>query len=78
MIPYDLKRATFLIPVKFDSLERVRNLKIVLRFLSTYVETSILVMEIGRQCYFRQQIEDLLDRVEYVFAKDDEDFFHRT
>lgn len=35
-------------------------------------------MEIGRQCYFWQQIEDLLDRVEYVFAKDDEDFFHRT
>lgn len=75
---FDLKNASFLILVKYDSLERVRNLKVVLNFLVKHFDTNILVLEIGKSIHFQQHIQSFEGNVQYEFINDGNDFFHRT
>lgn len=74
----DLTPATFLIPLKFDSLERVRNLRLVLRFLTRHADTLILVAETGPVPAMAPHLRDLGPAVRYAFVPDDRPFFHRT
>ncbi|MYL82450.1 hypothetical protein GTA51_04765 [Desulfovibrio aerotolerans] len=75
---YDLRNASFLILVKYDSLERVRNLNIVLNFLIKHFDAAILMLEIGKTRHFEQQINLYKDTIKYEFIEDGSDFFHRT
>ena len=75
---YDLRNASFLILVKYDSLERVRNLNIVLSFLIKHFDANILVLEVGKTKCFQRQIQTHGESVKYEFIEDDHDFFHRT
>ncbi len=74
----DLTRATFLIPLKFDSLERVRNLLVALRVLTRYADTAIRLVETGRRPSFEPHLRGLGRAVRYAFLPDDAPFFHRT
>lgn len=74
----DLTAATFLVPLKFDSLERVRNLLVVLRVLTRQVDTTILLAETGPSPAFAPHLADVAPSVRYAFVPEDQPFFHRT
>lgn len=74
----DLTQATFLVPLKFDSLERVRNLLVMLRFLSRHVETTVTLTETGAHPAFPPHLAELPAMARYDFVPDARPFFHRT
>lgn len=75
---YDLRQATVLLTVAFDSLERVRNLKVVLRFLRTHCDVVIHVLESGPTPVFKDHIAEHLPHIRYDFVADTGPFFHKT
>ncbi|QTO26233.1 MULTISPECIES: galactosyltransferase-related protein [unclassified Bacteroides] len=76
MIKQDLSDVTFLIPIKIDSVGRLENLILSVRFLQRYFRTKIKILETGR--YNSHILEDLLDDVDYRFIKDADNIYHRT
>jgi len=75
---YDLRQATFLLAVTCDTLERVRNLKVVLRFLRTSFDAGVHVLEAGPAPVFRDHIAEHLPHIRYDFLPDDSPFFYKT
>ncbi|WP_300154705.1 galactosyltransferase-related protein [Solidesulfovibrio sp.] len=74
----DLTQATVLVTLKFDSVERVRNLMVVLRFLERHVATRALLHETGDAPRFQAHLGALPACASYAFVPDDSPFFHRT
>jgi predicted glycosyltransferase involved in capsule biosynthesis len=73
---FDLKNVTFLIPVRVDQPERLRNLNILIRYLRKYFDTNILVGEAGEKPFNNGEIRtNNLDG--YTFIKEDSDYFNR-
>jgi predicted glycosyltransferase involved in capsule biosynthesis len=69
----DLKDLTFLIPVRIDSNERHENIKMVLEYLKSNFNTTIIVLEADA----KEQVNNkLID--EKIFIKDTDPVFHRT
>ena len=72
----DLKDVTFLIPVRVDQPERLRNLNILIRYLRKYFDTSILVGEAGEKPFNNGEIRtNHLDG--YIFVQEDTEYFNR-
>jgi len=69
---YDLKDVTFIIPVRYDTDDRVENLRFILKFLRHHFDTNIIVMEEAKEKCF-----DWVD-AEYIFKQTDDPNFHRT
>ena len=42
---FNLKEVTFIMPVRIDTIDREKNLFLILRYLNKYFETNIIVME---------------------------------
>jgi hypothetical protein len=66
----DLKDVTFIIPVKYDSIDRKENLKITIDFLQSNFDTNIIIGEQGGE-YFKS-----VEGVSYISFPYKE--FHRT
>lgn len=72
-----LKDTSILIPVKIDTVSRLENLVCVVKFLRSYFEVKIEVLEAGP--YKNLFIQNLLgESVNYTFVKDADPIFHRT
>ena len=77
---------TFLIPVKLESEDRVRNLKTVLTYLLTKFDAKILVQEYDTvnnfsttiQPYLTKRFGIISHRFEYIFDKQKTSYFHKT
>lgn len=69
----DLKDVTFIIPVGYDHNDRIENLALVLKYLSKYFDTNIIVGE-NAGSYFKELAES--EGCKYV--QFDYDCFHRT
>ena len=68
---------TFLMPLKVDSVIRIENLLVVIRYLQRHFQTHIVVLEVGS--YNNGILRKLLNRdVEYRFMEDRDPVFHRT
>ena len=72
---------TFLIPVKIESEDRVRNLTTVLTYLLKKFDAKILVQEHDKV----QRFNDLVlpnipksDKIEYIFDLQTNNYFHKT
>lgn len=70
------KITTFIIPVRIDSNDRLRNLSITLNYLkNNFTESVIMVTESDEY----QKTKDInFENIEYTFIYDNNDFFHRT
>lgn len=67
---------TFVIPVRIDSLERQKNLDVVLDLLSKRNHTKIIVLE--ADCSPIYKVKDNYPNVSYRFVKDENPVFYRT
>ena len=77
---------TFLIPVKLESEDRVRNLKTILTYLLTKFDAKVLVQEQDTTNKFTKLIMPYLTkrfgvishRFQYFFDKQNTNYFHKT
>ena len=70
----DLSDITFNIPVKYDTDDRIENLKVIVDYLNKHFITNIIVMERDREPKF----DFIKEKCQYVFEKTDEIMLRRT
>lgn len=69
---------TFTIPVKLDSVSRIHNIIIVLRYLTAHFRTNIVVAEQGGSSQLPQYLGELGEKVQYIFIESESDYFYKT
>ena len=80
----DLTKATFIIPIRIESSDRLRNVITSTAFLLENFDTNIIIKEVDSESIFESQalpiLKDILDvdvNVNHIFEKSDEPLFHR-
>ena len=82
----NLSEATFIIPVRIESPDRLRNVVTTTAFLMENFDTSIIIKEVDKEPVFQRDalplLEEILDfniweNFNYIFEKSDDPLFHR-
>jgi len=80
----DLKEATFIIPIRIESQDRLRNVITTTAFLLENFDTNITIKEVDSESVFQKDalpiLKDILDveiNVNHIFEKSDDPLFHR-
>ncbi len=82
----DLSQATFIIPVRIESPDRLRNVVTTTAFLMENFDTNIIIKEVDKESVFQRDaiplLEEILDfniwqNFNYIFEKSDDPLFHR-
>ena len=82
----DLSQATFIIPIRIESPDRLRNVVTTTAFLKENFDTNIIIKEVDKEPVFQRDalplLEEILDfniweNFNYIFEKSDEPLFHR-
>ena len=82
----DLSQATFIIPVRIESPDRLRNVVTTTAFLMENFDTNIIIKEVDAEPVFQRDaiplLEEILDfniwqNFNYIFEKSDDPLFHR-
>jgi len=80
----DLSEATFIIPIRIESQDRLRNVITTTAFLLENFDTNIIIKEVDSESIFQRDafpvLEDILDidiKIKHIFEKNDEPLFHR-
>ena len=71
---FDLSNVTFLIPYRYDSPDRLRNVKACVSYLNAHFITNIIVMEEAPE----RTLHDLPANVVYQFVANPSPLMHRT
>jgi predicted glycosyltransferase involved in capsule biosynthesis len=74
---HDLKDVTFLIPIRVDQKERLRNLDILLRYLRKYLDTNIIVGETDIRQYDNGAIKNIRGIHDYTFLLEETLYLNR-
>ncbi len=73
----DLKDMTFLIPIRIDTMIRLENILLSVRYLLRNFETNIIILESSD--YQNNILSELIDKhIQYIFVEDKDPVFHRT
>jgi hypothetical protein len=80
----DLTEATFIIPIRIESSDRLRNVITSTAFLLENFDTNIFIKEVDSKSIFENEalpiLKDILDvdvNVNHIFEKSDQPLFHR-
>jgi hypothetical protein len=80
----DLSNATFIIPIRIESSDRLRNVITTTAFLLEKFNTNIIIKEVDSESIFQRDalpiLNEILDieiTVNHIFEKSDEPLFHR-
>ena len=82
----NLSEATFIIPIRIESPDRMRNVITTTAFLLENFKTNIIIKEVDRESVFEKEalpiLENILDvdiweNFNFIFEKSDEPLFHR-
>lgn len=81
----DLTNATFIVPIRIESQDRLRNVLTVLYFLLSNFDTNIIVKEVDTKSVFNTEVLPLLedadgielDKLTHIFEKSDDPVFYR-
>ena len=80
----DLSKATFIIPIRIESQDRLRNVITTTAFLLENFDTNIIIKEVDSESVFIRDVvpvlKDFYDvntRIFHIFEKSDEPLFHR-
>ena len=82
----DLSQATFIIPIRIESPDRLRNVVTTTAFLMENFDTNIIIKEVDKEPVFQRDalplLEEILDfniweNFNYIFEKSDDPLFHR-
>lgn len=81
---YDLSKATFIIPIRIESADRMRNILTKLIFLLENFQTKIIVKEVDTKSVFQEDVLpqlkeyfDNLDNLIHIFEQSDDPVFYR-
>lgn len=80
----DLKEATFIVPIRIESSDRLRNIITSLCYIISNFDTNIIVKEVDKESVFARdalpQITEFCEDVsciKHIFEKSDSPAFHR-
>ena len=82
----NLSEATFIIPIRIESPDRMRNVITTTAFLLENFKTNIIIKEVDKESVFEKEalpiLESILDvdiweNFNFIFEKSDEPLFHR-
>lgn len=80
----DLSKATFIIPIRIESTDRLRNVITSTAFLLENFETNIIIKEVDSTSIFQEQAMPILEEIcnvpvdlVHLFERSDEPLFHR-
>lgn len=73
---HDIRDVTFNIPVKIDQPDRLRNLSIILRYITKFFKTNIIISEMDESTKISDLFKDI--SFKHVFMKTSSPYFHRT
>jgi hypothetical protein len=80
----DLTEVTFIIPIRIESSDRLRNVITTTAFLLENFETNIIIKEVDNESVFQRDalpiLKDILDvdiNVNHIFEKSNDPSFHR-
>jgi len=80
----DLSQATFIIPIRIESPDRLRNVITSTAFLLENFDTNIIIKEVDSESVFQRDalpvLKDILDvdvNVQHIFEESNEPLFHR-
>ena len=85
----DLTNATFMIPIRIESPDRLRNVITVLSFLLENLNTNIIIKEVDKESVFQRDAlpilrdivdldgQDIFQNLNYIFEQSDDPLFHR-
>ena len=59
----DLKDCTFIIPIRIESTDRLRNVITILCYLNSNFDTNIIVKEVDSKSVFEEQAMPILDEI---------------
>ena len=80
----DLSKATFIIPLRIESEDRMRNIITLLCFLFGNFDTNVIVKEVDKESVFAEHAIPYIERyvstvnLRHIFEQNDEDIFHKT
>jgi len=75
---FDMKDVTFCIPVFIDSRDRKQNLDLVIRYITNYFDTNIIVGETNNDVPKLKSTYGKRSDVGYVYYHNEENFFHKN
>ena len=84
---WDLTKTTFIIPLRCESADRIRNITTTLIYLLRNFDTQIIIKEHDYESVFIEQVVPMLEEVlslkqleniHHIFEKADGKVFHRT
>ena len=82
----DLSQATFIIPIRIESPDRLRNVITITAFLVENFNTNIIVKEVDSKSVFQEQAMPILEEIvegdiwknfNFIFERSDAPLFHR-
>ena len=81
----DLKDATFIVPIRIESEDRLRNIITTLCFLISNFDTNIIVHEVDKESIFekdvlpqiKEYLENDISSLTHIFEQSDSPSFHR-
>ena len=81
----DLSNATFIIPIRIESQDRLRNVLTSVYFLLANFDTNIIVKEVDSKSIFKTDVLPLLEgadgidlsKLTHIFEESNEPLFHR-
>jgi hypothetical protein len=83
----DLSNCTFLIPLRIETDDRMRNITTIIAYLLTNFNTNIIIKEYDSHSVFQESVipmlecgfdENELKNIVHIFEKTEEYVFHRT
>ena len=84
---FDLKKCTFIIPLRIDTDDRMRNIITVLVYLLRNFDTNVIIKEFDKESIFDTQVVPQLEQIltgrelrciDHQFEQTEEHAFHRT
>ena len=84
---FDLTKTTFIIPLRIETDDRMRNIITTLIYLSRNFDTKIIVKEVDKESVYEREVlplleqalePDMLNCITHIFEESDEFTFHRT
>lgn len=84
---WDLTQTTFIIPLRIESVDRMRNITTTLIYLLRNFDTQIIIKEQDVESIFLKSVVPMLDqalspekmsKIHHIFEESEEEVFHRT
>ena len=84
---FDLTKTTFIIPLRIETEDRMRNIVTTLIYLTRNFNTKIIVKEVDKESIYEREVLPLLEQalepdmlacIHHIFEQSDEFTFHRT